>query len=133
MSTINKYNTKKKSYLKVPPFMYCQTQRHLPQIRHERLELGELLLCAPWASSASMCIKRSEDHLLSSERCEPPRLLTSPTPDPHLYASPGVKAPTEVTLITGLGRAPLQRHSRRLAEIPEDDSVWKMCPLLTRY
>lgn len=122
---------KKKSHLKVPPFMYCQPQRHLPQIRHERLELGELLLCAAWASE--VCVLRARRIISYRQRGANPPTSHLPTPDPHLYASPGVKAPTEVTLITGLGRAPLQRHSRRLAEIPGHDSVWKMCPLLTRY
>lgn len=86
------YQKKKKSHLKVPPFMCCQTQRHLPQIRHERPELGELLLCAPWASSASMCIKSSEDHLLSSERCEPPD-FSPPHPRPPPLRQPRCQSP----------------------------------------
>lgn len=80
-----------------------------------------------------LCVLRAQRIISYRQRGVNPPTSHLPTPDPHLYASPGVKAPTEVTLITGLGRAPLQRHSRRLAEIPEDESVWKMCPLLTRY
>lgn len=80
-----------------------------------------------------VCVLRARRIISYRQRGVNPPTSHLPTPDPHLYATPGVKAPTEVTLITGLGRAPLQGHSRRLAEIPENDSVWKMCPLLSRY
>lgn len=78
-----------------------------------------------------VCALRSQlrDHLLPSMRCE---LLTSthpPTPQPHLYTSPSVKAPTEVTLITGLGKSPsATTHTK--TQTPEGDSLWEESFLL---
>lgn len=93
VSTINKYNTTtKKSHLKVLPFMYCQTQRHLPQIRHERLNsVGSYYVLRGLLVRA--CVLRARRIISYRQRGVNPPDFSPPHPRPPPLRQPRCQSP----------------------------------------
>lgn len=81
-----------------------------------------------WAPQISGIVSSGIRRLRSSpiviEVRSPDFSRLTPSPSPHPYSSPGAKAPTEVTLITGLGKLFCNNNTHTL--IVEDDSGWKI-------
>lgn len=86
------YNKKKKSHLKVLPFMYCQTQRHLPQIRHERLNsVGSYYVLRGLLVRA--CVLRARRIISYRQRGVNPPDFSPPHPRPPPLRQPRCQSP----------------------------------------